>query len=498
MITTSHNLSSGPNLPLRRATRPRGYATVLAMLFLAIAVTLATAFYSGLMNTMAISKNTRAIEQAQAAQDSGLEYWRYKLTTLSKGMNLHGIVGIPWMTPLYNKICLYSQPTVNFPDNSIQLIGGYLIKTPAVTLKDGSSFLAEISPSKVSENGLTLQVTGQSIPDGKGMYVTRTAAIELNSQPFASVSALNFAIISKGGITINSSKVQIDGYDPSTGDIDGRIGKIVDLDDTPKTDVGAAAIVLLTAEEAKNPPTKESFGDIDYPSSDYAFLSTVRANCTPYKNITSADPVSTITLTNNYLTGNQEVVFDKPVTINGVLYVEWGTSVKFTKNVTLNGAIVFQRSNDTSKTSKLTFDKAASVYNYADSTTSKLPSPDVNNEKAGLTNNLGGALTAAQIDELRKWSIIAPDTAFDIENGNDTATRHFEGSLNIGSMTVQGAGTADNSLVLSNASIVCEGNVTMEGNRVLWVNPPVGDGGLGDTAGKFQLFVVQSTYRETY
>src|SRR5689334_3030527 len=72
--------------PPMRATRGamrRGIASVLAMLYLVLFSTLAVGFYVAATMAAQIASNERALNQAQAACDGGMQFMRYQLGAMT-------------------------------------------------------------------------------------------------------------------------------------------------------------------------------------------------------------------------------------------------------------------------------------------------------------------------------------------------------------------------------------------------------------------------------
>lgn len=450
----------------------RGYATVMTLLFISIGTTLAGGFYCMLNSSVSISANEQRSGQALSSAESGLQFMEYQIIKASVNANLNGS-SEKWLDSLAVQLA----QNLEGANGSNILATGQVASmfytvwvpkwgTPAIRLKNGCTFTSRLFPNSSLTN-LVLTVTGKD-PSGT---TSRTVQIGINAHPPIPADLGGFAMVAKGPITIQGS-AEIDGYDPTINSANNLVGRVY----RPWGTTGSSVVALLDPEAPDlvfdNPPP------LTIPQVDVSFLAGLKGSKLTKYTVPSHTP-SVETVENAYVPAGTNRLFSN-VVINGVLYVEWPNNITFGGNVTLNGTIVYQRSTG-SGTSTISFSKNSVVTNSATASADQL-------NKVGLTSDQRKALSG--------WSILAPDTDLTLANGNGVQ-KAFGGSLHINNLNkASGQGSADSTLCLNKANIICEGAVDLTGNRVFWILPPGDLAGSGSLGKSSYLYAMTETYLE--
>jgi hypothetical protein len=418
----------------------RGFASVMAMLYVVLFSVLALGFFSAMTMSAQVARNQRNIEDAQLPVDSGLQFMRYQL----------GMMNIPASTPTSSLLSVVATQlgqqlngqsnmngdTVVLSNNTIYIPGNtahFISLDPNLP----KSFQANITQSGTF---LVLTVTAQ----GADPTVTRTAQIQYTTAPLAS-AIFDYGVAAKGPIVM-SGNVQIKGAsNPAMGSVLSATAQ-----STPLTISGNGSISGdFSYTNAAGTPNYGTGTIAGYTSTNLNFDQHVHVGVTPppfptidtiayaqYATTTFTGSTSNRTLTNIIIPANANPTFSGNTTVKGVLYIQAPNKVSFSGNATIQGCIVVA-DNPTGSSNTLTFSgnvSASSISTLPVSTT--FPAGEV-------------ALTGA--------FLLAPDFAVTFSGNFGT----IGGSMIANAFTFSGnaGGTIDGTLVA-----LADTNLTLSGN----------------------------------
>jgi hypothetical protein len=392
-----HSLRTGPAIPpgpsrarRRPALRRRGIASMLAMLYLVLFSALALGYYSATTMSAQVSRNERAMSEAQHAAESGLQFMRYKLSQLSIPSNTKD-ADVP--AQIYGDLVAILEKTNNLAGRSITASGSTVF-IPAITLDGNTRFAATVQWA----NGVgRLTVTG--LANNGPNPITRTVQVECTLQT-RSGEIFGFGLASQGPVQMKqSSGTKIVGEPNGDASIlSAYPGKpaIVTGSGMIEGDlsvVGSTSQVVLgggsVGGSTYTPDIMENHVKIipppEFPTIDTTvFLQFAVNKYTPgksyYKNIRIPPR------TNPTFSGGD--------VIEGIMYVESPNNVSFRGNAQVNGVIVFDGQGNPTQN---TLDFRGSV------------SPDMPN-----TSEFAGIRDAA-----KGLSLLAPTAAVSLGGSND-------------------------------------------------------------------------------
>ena len=435
----------------------RGYATVMAMMFLTIGATLSAWLFSMLFTGTAIARNDTASSRAQTAAESGLAYLRYMVTSTTSSTRIQGQTDAQLMDSL---LAALNGKLASGITKTTDATGIAQLSIASTTLTDGSSFTGIIAFSKINPHTFSLQVTGSY-----GVAV-RTVGMELDKQLNSLPTALTYALVAKGGITLPSNpNAGIAEYVPGKGADTTNMG--TDQLYAAATSTGNADVLLFN----NTPAPSSTITFPTFPSSLYSTLNSLvdaglsKASGNNWNNV--------------YIPANTNPTL--PTTVNGVVYVKWPNNISF-NNTTVNGVIIYEPAPaGSTTTSTITIVRTASMtFNPPKST------------DTSYANLLGNANAAAVVG----WSLIAPNAAVTLENGNTSQVKTYNGNWDVNSIYGTGKGSGDaNTMVFNNASVIVETTANLGGNRIFSMNAP-GLNGNGNSGSGYALNLITSTYWE--
>ena len=203
-------MSQGPS---RNLTQRKGIAAILAMLFLVLIATLAVGFAAATTMNAQIAKNERAMNQARAAADGGMQFVRYQLGQMSLAPTVQ-TSGL--MDAVAQALGQQLNGTPNMNGHTVQNTGGiiYLPSASAWMTVDpgpGTRFRAQIT-----QFGQFLVVT----TTGSGQATASAKAIQIQYQKAPKAGAiLNYGVASKGTISTGGSTLIQGQTDPTKGSV---------------------------------------------------------------------------------------------------------------------------------------------------------------------------------------------------------------------------------------------------------------------------------------
>lgn len=437
-----------------RAVWPRGFAAVIVLIFVALCGALAAGLYAMCQTSTEVTGNQLRAARAQAAVESGVQFHQYHISramaTIYSRPN-PTIINL-WMEAFQKQLARSIEGHNGFAAGTVTLsadAGGTMeIRLPSLSFGTNTAFSAVIRPN-AAKTGLVLHVDGQTVDPSDSMQtvhqnaevaITLTAATNGSPSPYPLVSRINIL----NAVNVNRTGARGESYDPiDVPFTDGRFGQALSYSDMPEIN-----------------------GPVPFPDND-SIIAAVHALTLP---------VAAATLTNR---GNKQVyqvngthgsvrlpVAAAPYlltgTINGIVYVQWPNTVELGGNVTLNGTIVMQRgaapaNPDSPSPSKVILRRDGWIQRSITAAGIEL---------AAITPNF------ARQDELKWYSILAPDADLDLGNGTVwDSSKTFEGSLHIRSFERQGGGS-DVGFQVQHGSIIAEGNLNFRSNGAAYaVNP---------------------------
>ena len=184
------------------------------------------------------------------------------------------------------------------------------------------------------------------------------------------------------------------------------------------------------------------------------------------------------------------------VTIEGVLYMRYGSSISFgdsstkEQTLTINGAIIWEPAptGTTPIPQTLTFGRYIGIN-----------TPDAATRDGFLVKVLGANATSTL---LNGDIVAAPQTDLSLDSGNDvTGIKVFNGSLHVKNVNSEGSGDVlfkapdTGGMVINGGGIVAEGNVILKGTTAFCVKPPDVSNVVVDKD-RYRLAFTQTTYWE--
>ncbi|GEM_PF-4781803 len=165
-------------------------------------------------------------------------------------------------------------------------------------------------------------------------------------------------------------------------------------------------------------------------------------------------------------------------TINGVIYVQWPNKVTLGGNLTLNGSIVMQRGTPAGA-STVTLNRDGVIQRSMDAANTEIMK-----------------LSFAGNDQMKWWTLIAPDADFILPNGTvwDT-TKVFEGSLHFNSCSRTGGGDKAG-FSITKGGMAAEGTISFGSNGASYTINPDANGEVGGTHVDGTASLAWNTYDE--
>ena len=454
IMSPSFTTEAGHDRSSTRPAKPRkGYAAVMAMLFLVLGTSLAAGLYALVQSSTAITSNEQAAALALGAAETGVQFMSYQLSKAAVEAKFTGTDSTQWIGPLASQLGVAMNGKTNLGNQSLNTTSTS-ITVPSISLAGGASFTATVDAN--NNTGIRLTVTGNS----KG-GVSRTLQVNFSGTPATTGGPVQFPLITRGHI-LNYLNVSRNGAEK----VKETAGTATPVDLIGSTTKGTALIYNgMPAPTGKVPfPNTDALitavGDLILPKRTEAVGATISGTYSSYR----------IPAGKNYTLKG---------TINGVVYVEWPNNITLVGPMTLNGTIVYERKGTKSGTSMVKINRSSDIERPMDAANTEIV-------KLSFTDK----------DKMKWWTLIAPDADFDIPNGSTgSSTKVFEGSLHFNSITRQGG--PDN-FELTKGGLVAEGDINLKSNSTSYaIDPGTGDGsgGGGGTAAS-ALTLTAASYSE--
>lgn len=325
-------------------SRVRGYASVLAMMFLVLFSTLALAFYTMSSTAIESSNNDQQINRALLAADSGMDFIRYQLQNVT----------IPPSTPagnvvnaLYEDLVNQMEETGNLGGNAVELSGN-IIYVP----QDGSISLASnqnaIFRATITDwaGEIVVKIDGTSLPSG----LTRSITMDFTRRQRTS-TIYNYAVASKGIVRMRKGTVTaVAGVDPS-------IATMMSAKEAEPSIIVSGGVIggdLSIVEGATASVTGGTVGGSSIPG---VILADHVHEVEPPEFPTVDTSVYRSYATNTFVDGarTQQNIripagtnprFNGGDSVQGIMYIESPNTVTFRGNFNLQGFIVFENTAD--------------------------------------------------------------------------------------------------------------------------------------------------------
>lgn len=332
--------------PIQRMPRRHGIVSVIAMMYLMLFTVLAVGFYAASTMSVQISKNDRAVEQAQLASESGLQFVRYQLGNIVLDPS---VTNDQLLSAVATALGSQLNGTRNMNGNTVSVSNGSIYlpsQTGYMSLDPNSGTQFRI---QLWSNGpyVWAKVTGT----GSNSSIARAVEIEFQKASHAS-SIFNYGVASKSAISMAGNVKIVGQTDPTKGSVLSATGGAV-----PLTMTGSPKISGDFSYSNSNGTNSYASGTIaGYGSTSPNFSQHVHAGVTPplfpFIDTSSYYSYTTNTYTGTGLNGptlinavippNANLTFSGGTTIQGVLYIQTPNKIKFAGNVTITGAIVVE------------------------------------------------------------------------------------------------------------------------------------------------------------
>lgn len=347
-------VSPGPgSRPSTSVPGRRGFAAVMAMLFLVMFSTLALGIYASATMSSLVSEADRRQMLAQSAAESGLDWARYNLSRVTIPP---GTAPTQCIDQLYADLQTQLNGTANLAGGSISRSGN-VISIPA------SGWIALSSDGMQAFRVTITDWAGEIVVKSEGrqgitpqLPVRRAISMDFTRQ-MRTGSIFDFAVASKGQVVGQSGNITgAPGVDPSVATIMSALdngtainiskatfgGNITLLDSATLSVTGGSVagqtIPSLIAANANRVSEAPEFPLWDptlyrqYATTNWTDGAKVQAN---------------IRIPRNSGTPSKPVTFNANDTVQGIMYIESPNNVKFNGNFKLQGFIVMEQSAST-------------------------------------------------------------------------------------------------------------------------------------------------------
>jgi hypothetical protein len=329
-----------------KSSRRHGISSVLAMLYLVLFSTLAVGFAAATSMNAQISKNERAIQQADSAADGGMQFIRYQLgaMTIPPGTQTAQL-----LTAAATSLGTQLDPTPNMGGNTVQVstVNG----NSAICIPSATSWIT-IDPSVGTRFRVMITQSGQFLVatvDGAGTSTNVVKAIQMQYQLAPKAGAiLDYGVATEGWLTTEGATVIQGLTDPTKGSVLSAdmtqgapvsiSGKEVSGDISIVNPAGAISVSGASVGGTTNPTLMAQHEHVGVPPPTFPTVDTSPfVAYTGYP--TSAPYAGGGTCTNCWIKANTNPTFTNGK-INGVMVVESPNQVFFTGNSTITGVIV--------------------------------------------------------------------------------------------------------------------------------------------------------------
>ena len=422
-----------------RPTNRRGFASVMAMLYLVLFTTLALGFYTATTMSVQVAKNERSLTVSQFAAESGLQFARYQL----------GMVVIPTNTPTSQLLnCVYAslqtslKGTSNMNGDTVGMVNG------VINIPSSSSHYIMADNTSGARFRITVAQTGDKLvvtSYGRGNDANVSRIIQLQFSKAAKASAIfNYGVATKGKLTTGGASYILGQPDPAKGsvlstDMVDAIpitigGKQVSGDVSISNPSGSISYSAGTSIGGTSDPSQiPNHIHIGVPSPLFPTVDT-----TPYQNaVTLSTYTATMgnTLTNVIIPPNTNPSFTGNATITGVLVIQAPNVVQFKGNAAVQGVIV--EDTTTSPTFNATTNKLIFSGSVTASSVSTLPNtaqftnlrpltgafilaPDFNVNFSGDFGTIGGSIITGELNMTGNATGTVQGSVIDVNNTPST------------------------------------------------------------------------------
>lgn len=355
------NPSNAPRRASRANARRRGIASVLAMLYMVLFATLAVGFAAATAMNAQISKNERALQQADSAADGGMQFMRYQL----------GQMTIPAATPTTQllstcatALALQLNGTSNMNGHTVQVTNGAIYLPSATDWTSVDPTVGTRFRAKITQSGQFLVVT----VDGAGPSGTIVKALQMQYQQAPKAGAiLDYGVATEGTLATSGSTT-------ITGQTDPTKGSVLSADMISSTPISIAGKAVSGDISVVNPSATISVSGAsvggttdpvkilqhEHKGVPAPTFPTVDTSVFTQYATTAYDGSGTCN--NCYIPPNTNPKFTGGATINGVMWVQAPNVVTFRGNTTITGVIV----TDTGASAPA-FDPNNNILNFAGS-----------------------------------------------------------------------------------------------------------------------------------
>ncbi len=324
--------------------RSSAFASIMALLLLAIFAAMGVAFFSTTSMSLAQSSNLQAGNEARLAAESGMGFMTYKMQNCGvsgsmRGQALLDALAAKLQTAM-NSTTNLQGATVNYPSPHTK------ISIPSIALGDNKTFSAEVtllpSGGLVSSSTLRLTVFGQYGP-GAGAAVKRQVSMDFYPTWDA---AIGFGLCSKGPVEMGMNTDLRGLYQASDGSIyssapglavscgSGYISGDVSVSDPTATTAVDPSTVHGTIR--RNAPAVDM---PEFKQSDLVALRSLAVNVVDQNTNFSSGLFKNIRIRASSGTPSAPLNIGA-VTIQGVMYIESPNYIKFTNNVNFTGVMI--------------------------------------------------------------------------------------------------------------------------------------------------------------
>ncbi|MGE5610211.1 MAG: PilX N-terminal domain-containing pilus assembly protein [Bacillota bacterium] len=362
----------------------RGVASVLAMLYMILFSVLALGFYATTTTSVQVSTNDQRGSQAMLAAESGMDFMRYQLASVTMPDPIQ-IQTIDPFTKVYETLQTHMAGTGNVTSISRTTDTIYI---PG----DGVSYIY-LDPNKTGARfRVIIKDYGQKMlvkVVGRHNDASILRAVQMEYDTVQKTSRIfDFGVASKG-------RIYTGGHAIIRGATDWRRGSVLSTYVDPLNPTAVVDVITIDgAEVSGDIAISSNYGNISYKRGTTIIGNTKDPNLIdrdhihkgvtappfpqvhadifqPFVNTTytgGGNVNGDVTIANCKIPANSNITFNGKVTIKGVLYVETPAQIHFGGGADIQGIIVTQTNNPTGTlaTNVLDFKGNVTAYNLAD------------------------------------------------------------------------------------------------------------------------------------
>ena len=323
-----------------QSQRRHGLSSVLAMLYLVLFSTLAVGFAAATAMNSQISRNERALQQADSAADGGMQFIRYQLGSMTIPP---GTQTAQLLSAAATSLATQLNGSSNMGGNTVQVTNG------AIYIPSATSWTT-IDPTVGTRFRAMITQSGQffvATVDGAGSSSSVTKAIQMQFQLAPKAGAiLDYGVATEGTLTTMGATVIQGLTDPTKGSvlsadmtsatpiiIDGKSvsGDISIVNPSGNISVSGASVGGTT-----NPALMLAHEHVGVPAPTFPTIDT-----SAFTGYATTAYSGSGNCNNCYIPANTNPKFTNGQ-INGVMLIQAPNNVTFTGNTTITGVIVSQ------------------------------------------------------------------------------------------------------------------------------------------------------------